>query len=54
MNLSFLHLKALNQNDEQDEHALFIDHEPHTDEGSEFLDDLIRMVDLPLIKPEMP
>ena len=49
MNLSFLPLQALNPNDEPDEHALDTGHQPppSTNEGSEFFDDDIRMVDQP-------
>jgi hypothetical protein len=51
MYLFFLHLQALNRNSETVEHLLATGHEPPTNEGSEFFDDVIRMVDQPLIIP---
>jgi hypothetical protein len=49
MNLFFLHPTAKDQKEQSDKHTL-IHHEPldYMDEGSEFLDDAIRMEDLPL------
>ena len=48
MNSFFLHPLTHNRN-EPDKLVLVTDHEPHTDEGSEFLDDAIRMVDEPFM-----
>ena len=49
MNLFFLHPATKDQKEPSDKHTL-VHHEPldHLDEGSEFLDDGIRMEDLPL------
>ena len=49
MNLFFLHPTTKDQKEQSDKPA-FIHHEPldHMDEGSEFLDDALRMEDLPL------
>lgn len=53
MNLFFLHLPAKRLKDEPDEHSLTM-HEPmhDTSEGSEFLNDAIRMVEQPLMYDE--
>lgn len=53
MNLFFFNLPAKTHKDETDEQALTI-HEPlhDTSEGSEFLDDAIRMVEQPLMYNE--
>lgn len=49
MNLFSLHLPAKKREEEQDKHVLVSVYEPHnTVEGSEFLDDAIRMKEQPL------
>jgi hypothetical protein len=54
MNLFFLNLPAKKQKNEPDEDMQIIIHEPlhDTSEGSEFLDDAIRMVEQPLMYNE--
>jgi hypothetical protein len=51
MNLHFLHLLIKNQKDEPGEPILVTVHEPphNSNEGSEFLDDALRMKDQPLL-----
>jgi hypothetical protein len=53
MNLFFLHPTTKNLKEQPDKHTL-VHSEPtrNTDEGSEFLDDAIRMEDLPLFYSE--
>lgn len=53
MNL-FFHHPAKNQANEQDKHALvsFHEHTYYANEGSEFLDDAIRMKEQPLLFTE--
>lgn len=49
MNLFFLHPTAKNVKEPSEEHTLVHDAPPQNmDEGSEFLDDALRMEDLPL------
>jgi hypothetical protein len=49
MNLFFFYSAGENLNDKSDKHSLPINGLPHDmNEGSEFLDDAIRMKDLPL------
>lgn len=54
MNLHFLHHPAKNQKDEPAKHTLVPFDEPlhNTIEGSEFLDDAIRMKEQPLMVTE--
>jgi hypothetical protein len=54
MNLFFLHPAAKNGNNQPDKQTLVQPHKPphDTSEGSEFLDDAIRMEDLPVIYTE--
>ena len=53
MNLFFLHPTDKNLNDQSDIHTVVHNEPPHnTNEGSEFLDDAIRMEDLPLMYTE--
>jgi hypothetical protein len=54
MPLFFLHTITRDQNNQPKEHPLVPIHEPphNTNEGSEFLDDAIRMEDLPLVYTE--
>lgn len=54
MNLHFMHNTAINQNDEPGKHILLQFYEPqhNINEGSEFLDDAIRMKDQPLMYME--
>ena len=53
MNLFFFYSAGENLKDKSDKHALSINELPHDmNEGSEFLDDAIRMKDLPLIFSE--
>jgi hypothetical protein len=54
MNLFFLNLPAKKHKDEPDEYTPVTIHEPlhDTSEGSEFLDDAIRMVEQPLMYHE--
>jgi len=54
MNLHFLHLPAKNPKDESGKHSLItVQAPPHSsNEGSEFLDDAIRMKDQPLVDTE--
>jgi hypothetical protein len=54
MNLFFLHPAAKNGNNQPDKHTSVQPHEPphNTIEGSEFLDDAIRMEDLPVTYTE--
>ena len=51
MNLQFFHLPAKNREVEPAKHTLALFQEPqhNTNEGSEFLDDTIRMKDQPLM-----
>ena len=49
MNLFFLHPTTKDLKEQSDKHTLVHSEPPHDmDEGSEFLDDAIRMEDLPL------
>jgi len=53
MNLFFLYPATKNRDDQSDKHALVHNEPPrNTNEGSEFLDDVIHMTDLPLIYTE--
>lgn len=55
MNLFFFNQPAKNRKDEPGDHSLLVVHEPPTyysSEGSEFLDDAIRMKDQPLTGTE--
>ena len=54
MNLQFFHLPTKNRKDEPNKHALVLFQEPqhNTNEGSEFLDDALRMEDLPRVRTE--
>ncbi len=54
MQLFFLHAATKDQKDQSEEHALVPIHEPphNTNEGSEFLDDALRMKDQPLMYTE--
>lgn len=54
MHIPFLHHPIKSSKHETDEHALIPVHEPphNTNEGSEFLDDAIRMEDQPLVYTE--
>lgn len=53
MNPFFFHQQAKQQVDELNKHILIIhEHPNNTTEGSEFLDDAIRMVDQPLMYTE--
>lgn len=54
MNLFFLHHADKNRKDQPDKHTPVQPHEPPhgTSEGSEFLDDAIRMEDLPVTYTE--
>ena len=54
MNLFFIHHPAKNPEDKPVEHTLvpLQNHAHYTNEGSEFLDDAIRMKDLPLMYTE--
>lgn len=51
MNLFFLHPPAKKQKQDSDEYAMTTIHEPlhNTSDGSEFLDDAIRMKEQPLM-----
>ena len=53
MDLFFLHLPIKNRKDEPGEYVLVADHQPphSTSEGGEILDDVIRVVEQPLIYP---
>jgi hypothetical protein len=54
MQLFLLHPDEKDQKDQSEEHPLVPLHEPlhNTNEGSEFLDDVIRMKDQPLVYTE--
>ena len=53
MNLFFFHHLAKSQEDEPNKHAVIIHEHPHyTNEGSEFLDDAIRIKEQPLMYTE--
>jgi hypothetical protein len=54
MNLFFIHHPIKNPEDEAGKHTpvLLPHHEYNTNEGSEFLDDAIRIEDLPVLYPE--
>ena len=54
MNILFLHPDIKNLEDQSVKHLLVPIHEPphNTSEGSEFLDDALRMEDLPRIRTE--
>jgi hypothetical protein len=54
MNLHFMHHPVINQKDEPGKHIQLPFYEPqhNTNEGSEFLDDAIRMKDQPLMYTE--
>ena len=54
MNILFLHHETKDPKDQPDEYLLVSNHEPthDTSEGSEFLDDAIRMRDQPLMYTE--
>ena len=49
MNFFFLRLLTKNRKNESNTHLLIKDHEPPTNEGSEFFDDVIRMEDEPFM-----
>lgn len=53
MHLFFFHHQAKHQEDDQNKHAVVVDEHPHnTNEGSEFLDDAIRIKEQPLMYTE--
>ena len=54
MNLFFIHHPTNNPEDESGKHTLvpLQNHGHNTNEGSEFMDDAIRMEDLPALYPE--